>query len=244
MSREEPSMTTPLNPFSFAESDRSPPQHENCSWPPLSITIMSPVFAASIGAVPKCWVGCCNPAGLSFIVTARPAMRGHSQSGRTPQVAPFKPKLSSASETAQVSSLTNRSTIGSRAITEFGRTLRSAPLCDLRYLFAYIQYANAMPQPVAAGDRYVVTYSKYFNSRSSIAPASATQLRISEVPPRNRSRGNLKSVSDFLFFDPSMVIASISSSITTWLNPPDAMIATFWSLFHDSIAFRTARPKA
>jgi hypothetical protein len=49
-------------------------------------------------------------------VTARPTMRGHCHCGRTPQVAPLSVKLSSASETAQVSSLDKRSMISSRAI--------------------------------------------------------------------------------------------------------------------------------
>ena len=42
MSREAPSMTTPLMPFNFAESANKPPQQENSNLPPLSMTMMSP----------------------------------------------------------------------------------------------------------------------------------------------------------------------------------------------------------
>ena len=42
MSRDAPSMTTPLTPFNLAESASNPPQQENSSLPPLSMTMTSP----------------------------------------------------------------------------------------------------------------------------------------------------------------------------------------------------------
>src|SRR5918992_227219 len=50
------------------------------------------------------------------MVTARPTIFGQSHIGRTPNVAPFNPKRSIPSDTAQVSSLANRSTISSPLI--------------------------------------------------------------------------------------------------------------------------------
>ena len=105
-----------------------------------------------MGAVPRCCVGCCNPAGLIFIVTARPTMRGHCQSGPIPHVAPFSVKLSNASETAQVSSFASLSIIASRVIQPLFTAMLLKPKLETRNN-SYCQYANPMPQPVAAGER-------------------------------------------------------------------------------------------
>jgi hypothetical protein len=116
MSRQAPSTTTPLMPFVFAAKESSPPQQELSGRPPLSMTIVSPGSAATIAAVPRCRFGFSKPAGLIFIVTARPTIFGQGHMGRTPWVAPFNPKRSIPSDTAQVSSFNKRSTIASRAI--------------------------------------------------------------------------------------------------------------------------------
>src|SRR5262245_55548956 len=106
-----------------------------------------------MGIVPRCCFGLSKPTGLIFMVTARPTIFGQGHIGRTPYVAPVNPKRSIPSDTAQVSSFNKRSMMDSRAIRITFVVTRYFPAQSPKPETYYDQYAKAMPQPVAAGER-------------------------------------------------------------------------------------------
>ena len=115
-SRDAPSITTPATPRVFAAVERMPPQPATSVRPRWSHTMTSPGSDASTAAVPRWRVVVSLPFVFSLNVTARPAIRSVSYSGRMPRTVPLMPSLSCASETAQVSSWRSRSTHVSTAI--------------------------------------------------------------------------------------------------------------------------------
>src|SRR6266567_2210284 len=119
MSRQAPSTITPPSSLSCAASDNRPPQAATSMRPPLSTTITSAGAAAAIAAVHRCCLGFSSPTGSILTVTQRPVTRGHGHRGRMPSAAPFRPRRSSASDTAQVSSLASLATASSEFIAPF-----------------------------------------------------------------------------------------------------------------------------
>ena len=112
MSRQAPSMTTPPMPFRRAARVRMPPQHDTSVRPSLAITRTSPVSAASIAAAAMCCAGLPSCRGPACTVRTRPVTGSvTAHSGRIPVVAPGSCNVSSASDTAQVSSARSLSSI-------------------------------------------------------------------------------------------------------------------------------------
>src|SRR5262245_55991939 len=91
---------------------------------------------------------------------------------------------------------------------------------------AHSQVAKLRPVPVPAGVRYPGTYSNQVRSRCATAPASATQLRISELPACSLLRGRLFRKAASLSAQALRIARSNSSSTRKWLRPPDAATPT------------------
>ena len=110
----------------------------------------------------------------------------------------------------------------------------------------YCQRANAHPPPVPAGVLYTGTYS--INSKlrlvSCIAPPTAIQFWVSEAAEYKRFLGIVFNVSASFFANASSTVVSSHSSTTKWLSPPEAIIATVFSLSHARIASATAFPNS